>query len=460
VNFEKKSFKIIKETSKKKRKNVTFISEKSSPLCLDDVLDNDLCCGCGTCVGACPFNILDIDLGSIQNPYLVEDCTECGICSDACPALEVDLFSVRERAVEEGISIDPIYGSYIEFFLGYHTNSNKRLNSASGGVATAILEYMLDTNQVDCVVVIGMNNEFPELKIVRNSKDVAQSQQSKYGYIPLGVVWTELRKTKESFAFVGLPCHISGFNKTANIYKSLKKQCKLKIGLFCGYSQTYDNIELFKYQTEAKEGIFKGWREGPYPGGVHIDNKLIPYNKMMNISIPFYTMQRCLSCEDGLAEEADIVLGDSHRSGDDKNMILTRTKLGNRILIEVKEHKYIEYENITKEEADGGTIGAVARVKGSHAYAYNKMRKKLGFQTVNFNITKTFSKKLFIVGTVKSVILSLSNKYFVKWFGFNKYIGVFGYIFYNFPASIKWNKKNIKNIKSAYKEVYIEYEKK
>lgn len=460
MNFERKSFKIVKEVSSKKRKNVTFINEKSSPFCLDDVLNNDLCCGCGTCVGACPFNILDIDLGSSQNPYLVEDCTECSICSQACPALDIDLLSTRLIAKEQGIDIDPIYGAHISFALGYHTNKKKRLNSASGGVATAILEYMLDTKQVDCVVVIGMNGEFPELKIVRDSKDVVQSQQSKYGYIPLGVVWTELRKTKETFAFVGLPCHISGFNNTAKIYKSLQKQCKLKIGLFCGYSQTYDNIELFKHRTESKNGIFKGWREGPYPGGVHIDNRLIPYNKMMNISIPFYTMQRCLSCEDGLAEEADIVLGDSHRSGDDKNMILVRTEVANKVLKELKEHNYIEYEYISKDEADGGTVGAVARAKGSNAYVYNKMREKLGLQSVNFNIDKTFSKKLFIVGTVKSLLLSLSNKYFIKWFGFNRYIGVFGYIFYNFPASIKWNKKNIENIKSAYKEVYIDYKEK
>ena len=458
--FEKKSFKVVKEISPKKRKNVTFIADKSSPFCLDDVLDNDLCCGCGTCVGACPFNILDIDLGNLQNPYLIADCPECDICSKACPALDIDLLSIRQIAKEQGIEVDPIYGAHINFALGYHTDTKKRLNSASGGVATAILEYMLDTKQVDCVIVIGMSGEFPELRIIRYSKDVAQSQQSKYGYIPLGVAWTELRKTKESFAFVGLPCHISGFNKTANIFKSLKKQCKLKIGLFCGYSQTYDSIELFKYKTDAKKGIFKGWREGPYPGGVHIDNKLIPYNKMMNISIPFYTMQRCLSCEDGLSEEADIVLGDSHRSGDDKNMILIRTHLGNRILHEVKEHKYIEYKYISKEVADNGTVGAVARAKGSYAYIYNKTKKKLGLQTVTFGIDKTFSKKLFVVGTVKSFLLSWSNKYFVKWFGFNKYIGLFGYIFYNFPASIKWNKRNIENIKSAYKEVYIEYEKK
>lgn len=50
---------------------------------------------------------------------------------------------------------------------------------------------------------------------------------------------------------------------------------------------------------------------------MHIYEKLIPYNKFMSFSIPFYTMRRCILCEDGTAEEADIVLGDAHKYGDD-----------------------------------------------------------------------------------------------------------------------------------------------
>lgn len=457
MSFEQKSFKLVKDISTKKRKAVTFISNKSHPNCLDDVIDNDLCCGCGTCVGACPYNILDIDLGNIQNPYLVADCTECTICSQACPALEVDLFSVREKAKEQGINIDPTYGSYIDFSLGYHTNETKRSNSASGGVATAILEYMLDTKQVECVVIVGMNNEFPEVRVVRNSKDIAQSQQSKYGYVPLGVVWTELRKTKETFAFVGLPCHISGFNNTANIYKNLKKQCKLKIGLFCGYSQTYDNIDFFKHRADAKDGKFKGWREGKYPGGVHIDDKLIPLQDFLSTSIPFFTMQRCFHCEDGLAEEADIVLGDSHNSGDDMNMILTRTHLGANILNKCQKLEYIKYNYISKEDADQGTIGGVATAKNQFAYSLNKTKKTLHLKSVDFKIDKNMSKKIFFLGVAKSTLYLFSSRYIVKWFGFKKFLDPLGLIIYRFPWSLKLTKKNRELLKSIYKGSYIDY---
>ncbi len=460
MSFEKKSFKLVKEISSKKRKAVTFVSNKSHPNCLDDVIDNDLCCGCGTCVGACPYNILDMDLGNSQNPYLVADCTECTICSQACPALEVDLFSVREKAKEQGIDIDPIYGSYIDFALGHHTNETKRANSASGGVATALLEYMLDTKQVECVIIVGMNNEFPEVRIVRDSKDIAQSQQSKYGYVPLGVVWTELRKTKETFAFVGLPCHISGFNNTADIYKNLKKQCKLKIGLFCGYSQTYDSIEFFKYRANAKDGKFKSWREGAYPGGVHIGDKLIPYLDFMSTSIPFFTMQRCFHCEDGLAEEADIVLGDSHHSGDDMNMILTRTHLGTNILKECQDAEYIKYDYISKEDADQGTIGGVATAKNQFAYSLNKTKKKLHLKSVDFKIEKSLSKKIFFEGVVKSALYLFSNRYIIKWFGFKKFLAPLGSLIYRFPWSLKPTKKNRDLLKSIYKEPYIDYKSK
>jgi len=96
----------------------------------------------------------DEDIPKKPPIYIGRDCPECDICSKACPALDIDLLSIRQIAKEQGIEVDPIYGAHINFALGYHTDTKKRLNSASGGVATAILEYMLDTKQVDCVIVI------------------------------------------------------------------------------------------------------------------------------------------------------------------------------------------------------------------------------------------------------------------------------------------------------------------
>ena len=46
-------------------------------------IDKDECCGCGTCVEACPAGAL-----TIEDEVAVVDesaCLDCGICTEECP---------------------------------------------------------------------------------------------------------------------------------------------------------------------------------------------------------------------------------------------------------------------------------------------------------------------------------------------------------------------------------------
>jgi len=45
-------------------------------------INYDACTGCGSCVPACPFGLLDVVDGRVT---LAEGCTACGACVDACP---------------------------------------------------------------------------------------------------------------------------------------------------------------------------------------------------------------------------------------------------------------------------------------------------------------------------------------------------------------------------------------
>ncbi|MCK4438638.1 4Fe-4S binding protein, partial [Candidatus Bathyarchaeota archaeon] len=55
-----------------------------------DVVDRNLCVSCGTCVAACPVNVIELEEGL---PHLVGDCIECGLCYANCPRTN---FSVDE----------------------------------------------------------------------------------------------------------------------------------------------------------------------------------------------------------------------------------------------------------------------------------------------------------------------------------------------------------------------------
>ena len=66
--------------------------------------DLEKCTGCGNCIPACPFGLLEIVDDKLQ---LKEGCTLCGACRDVCP-VKIDLprllLDLRGVAVERDAS--------------------------------------------------------------------------------------------------------------------------------------------------------------------------------------------------------------------------------------------------------------------------------------------------------------------------------------------------------------------
>ena len=55
------------------------------------VVDKDKCNGCGTCVQACPAEVIKME----QNRPVIDKkaCIECGVCVDQCPAQAIAMES-------------------------------------------------------------------------------------------------------------------------------------------------------------------------------------------------------------------------------------------------------------------------------------------------------------------------------------------------------------------------------
>lgn len=46
-------------------------------------MDRSLCCGCGTCIKACPFEAINLD-GEDKAVVIFDSCMGCGLCVDEC----------------------------------------------------------------------------------------------------------------------------------------------------------------------------------------------------------------------------------------------------------------------------------------------------------------------------------------------------------------------------------------
>ncbi|MCK4755691.1 4Fe-4S binding protein [candidate division WOR-3 bacterium] len=64
-------------------------------------VDEDLCAGCGICVGVCPFNARELDKEKMVVKVIESLCQGCGSCSAACPSGAAQQRNLIDRQIEE-----------------------------------------------------------------------------------------------------------------------------------------------------------------------------------------------------------------------------------------------------------------------------------------------------------------------------------------------------------------------
>jgi len=150
-----------------------------------DVVDIGTCVLCGACVYACPEEILNI---KDRKPQIKGNCPEgCNICYVACP---------RTYVPDEILSTDSDkepFGNYIKIISAKANEAEGQ----DGGVATALLTYVLSNNIADDVIVVDKSVSEPwkpEAKLTSNVGEVLKASGTKYAACP---IFKPLKSTKE-----------------------------------------------------------------------------------------------------------------------------------------------------------------------------------------------------------------------------------------------------------------------
>ncbi|MDR1758984.1 MAG: 4Fe-4S binding protein, partial [Fibrobacter sp.] len=208
------------------------ISENNKPN-ISYTIRHNLCLGCGVCEGTCPTkSIITIVQNGQFVPVINEaTCTNkkgCHRCFDACPGIGISLneianesFNAPETKTNEKI------GRYLECFTGFSTDYEIRYHSASGGMLSQFLIWLLDKKYIDGAVVtkFSQNGELlVESFIATTKEEILSAKSSKYAPVTLNHAIQEIKKRKGKFVIVGLPCHIHGFRKYEKLDKKFKEK--------------------------------------------------------------------------------------------------------------------------------------------------------------------------------------------------------------------------------------------
>ncbi|MFM1848171.1 MAG: hypothetical protein RL417_1645 [Pseudomonadota bacterium] len=351
---------------------------------LAQIVDGGLCHRCGSCVGICPTGVLGLDDREYPTVKNLSACTDCDLCMRVCPGDEFDFKRFHTDLFGTPGDVTDTHGHFVDSAVAFATDPVIREHSTSGGVVTAILVELLERGEIDGAIVIASDEKslWKGKPIVARSRvELLNAMKSKYAICPTNSAFQEVRAIEGRYALVGLPCQIHGFRKAAELDPRLKSRITLAIGLFCHAAIEHEAFEIIWGTLGDKAQRAKRFisRIGKHPGTPYIeldDGSLYPVYfgdrsgyrptsiEVINILYRLFTPERCTTCFDGLADFADISVGDPWMSPPEDHVdwyqgwsfTLLRTERGKQVFDSLVDANKLVSVPITRREAQRSNI--------------------------------------------------------------------------------------------------------
>jgi coenzyme F420 hydrogenase subunit beta len=337
---------------------------------IQEVVNEGLCHGCGTCVSLCPQSAIALCRSERQGIYLPAIdralCRECGLCFKVCPGHEV-LFQKLNLEIFGKESEDKLLGCYQSCYTGFATDYDIRFKSSSGGMVTGLLVYALERGLIDGALVTRMRQDRPlepEPFVARTREEILEATRSKYCPVAANLGLQYILQNEGKYAVVGLPCHLHGIRKSERINQKLKERIVLHLGIFCATTISFLGTELFINRLGLKKTdiVRMDYRGNGWPGSLIIELKgnikkqIEPFGKCLDSTFQAFAPWRCKLCIDHAAELADISLGDAWLPeiiSQDKtgtSIIVTRNQPGEELLKNALNDKIIRVDRVKVDD--------------------------------------------------------------------------------------------------------------
>jgi coenzyme F420-reducing hydrogenase beta subunit len=346
----------------------------------DLVINNGYCIGCGNCA-------------SVDNSPLVMNKNDEG---KYIPELEnksdnydnIEVLSVcpfMNNEYNEDIIGDKLYkdiinikhskytGYYLNNYAGYVKNNEYRMNGSSGGMGTWLAAKLLEENLVDGIIHVKEVDNSDKLfsyQISRNINELKKGSKSKYYPIESSEMIEYIKNNPGEYALVGIPCFIKAIRMLSLENEIINQRIKFTIGLVCGHLKSdyfaksiawelgikpdqINNID-FRIKYEDKPAN----RYGLEVEGLINDEKV----KREAVSSSLYVTnwghglfkyKACDYCDDVLAENADITIGDAWlpeyvKDNQGTNIITIRNHMIDEIINNYRNEIYLEELSVDK----------------------------------------------------------------------------------------------------------------
>lgn len=320
---------------------------------IDKIKNNHFCIGCGLCSSVLGESKCRMELGAdgFYSPIVEKDLSkaESKMISRLCPGIHVECKHAGG-----------VWGAVESIGEAWANDPSIRHKAASGGAATSIALYMLESHCVDAVLQVGVINGsylHNGLKISRTRDEIISNAQSRYApALVFNDIVGILDSSNEKYAFIGKPCDISAIKNFLKEFPKYKDRIKFFISIFCAGMPNYNaTIKTWQMSGRTDEPISLKYRGDGWPGkfrAVWNDGYIfqLSYNESWGKVLGKQVGFRCKICPDGIGMLADIAVGDSwitkngypdFTESDGRSFVMVRTAKGNDIMEKAVDAEYI-----------------------------------------------------------------------------------------------------------------------
>jgi len=338
-----------------------------------DVLQKDLCIGCGACTELCPY--LHNYKGKTA---MLFSCTRTqGRCYAHCPKADVDLDALYKSMFNKSYDGGPIgvCRKVLTSRAGPRMTAGK---FQAGGTVSALAAYALQTGVIDAAILTDAKGLIPMSHLVNKPEDVIKFASSKYMAAPTAAMVNKgQQQGYKRMGMVGTPCQMTAVAKirTNPLQKEhFEDPIGLAIGLFCTWSLDTRSLLAFLADKVDVDSI-KKMDIPPPPAEI-----MVVETRRQRLEFPLSQIRAlvpnsCSICPDMTSELSDLSVG-VLEGRPDLNTLIIRTQKGDDLAQHAEKNGFLVTAEMPQKNLEH--LRSAAGNKKQSAFRHLNERNLLG----------------------------------------------------------------------------------